>query len=162
MHPIIGWIIGILAVVILGTVLDLFLSEHRMGKYIKSVFAAVTILVIVLPIPSIINNGFNFDNNFIIQDEIELDQNFLQFADRVRINSLERGIESQLAVDGIAGARVSIQGIVVNQEIIVQAIDINLENAVIQENLVHINRYEHTTTLIMRYLSIDRFRISVV
>jgi len=161
MHPILGWIIGIVGVVILGTLLDLFLSEHRMGKYIRSVFAAVTILVIVLPIPSLINNGFNFDTDFIIQNEWEFDQNFLNFADRMRMNSLQRGVEAQLSADGIAGARVEIAGSVVNQEIIVASVRINLTNAVIQENLAHINRYEHVATLIMRYLSIERGRVVV-
>jgi len=161
MHPIIGWIIGILAIVILGTVLDLFLSEHRMGKYIKSVFATVTILVIVLPIPSLINNGCNFDDNFIFQNEFELDQNFLEFADRMRIRSLERGVEAQLSADGIAGARVSIDGIVVNQEIAVELVRINLANAVIQDNLAHINRNEHTASLVARHLHIDRGRVIV-
>jgi len=71
MHPLIGWVIGILAVVILGVVVDLLLSEHKMGKYVKSVFAAVTILVIILPLPSLLRNGFDFDGGFLFQNEFK-------------------------------------------------------------------------------------------
>jgi len=161
MNPIVGWVIGILAVVILGTVVDLLLSENKMGKYVKSVFAAVTILVIILPIPSLLSNGVNWDNGFIIQNEFELDENFLDFADRIRIRGLEQGIEAQLAADGIRGSSVRIEGTVDNSSIEVRRVQINLSNAVIDTNLTHINRYEHTQGLVAGYLNVDRGRIFV-
>jgi len=131
-----------------------------MGKYIKSVFAAVTILVIILPLPSLINNGCDFDNGFLIQNEFELDENFLHFADRMRINSLERGVAAQLSSDGIANAQVNISGVVVNQSIQVERVEINLTNAVIRENLAHINKYEHTQELVARHLNIALWRVT--
>jgi|GEM_PF-557429 len=161
MNPIVGWVIGILSIVLLGTVIDLLLSENKMGKYIKAIFAAVTILVIIMPIPSLLRNGVDWDNGFIIQNEFELDENFLAFADRIRISALERGLEAQLASEGIRGTQVRIEGRVINSEIYPERVQINLANVVIDSNLAHINRYEHVAVRVSYHLSIDRGRIFV-
>ena len=161
MNPIVGWIIGVLAVVLLGTVIDLMLSEHKMGKYIRSIFAAVTVLVIILPIPSILRNGINFDNSFIIQNEWELDQNFLDFSTRVRLNALARGVEEQLASGGITGIVIRLEGRMSGQEIEVDSARVNIENASIQTNITNINKHDHVQGLVANYLHIERGRVTV-
>ena len=162
MNPIIGWITGILSVVLLGTLIDLLLGEKKIGKYIKSVFAAVTILVIIMPIPSIIQNGIDFNNSFIFQNDFVLDESFLEFSQRVRLNALASGVERQLESDGVGGARVSITGSVEQiAEINIELVRVNLENAVIQPNHAHIHKYELTKDLVSRYLNIERGRIIV-
>jgi len=162
MNPIVGWIIGILSVVLLGTVIDLLLGEKRIGKYIKSIFAAVTILVIILPVPGILRNGIDFNNPFIFQNEFTLDENFLNFADRVKLRTLAAGVERQLEADGVRGARVTIEGRVEGAaDIAVERVRINLENAVIEGKPVHIHRNEHVGGLVAQYLDIDFKRIIV-
>jgi len=161
MNPIVGWIIGILAVVLLGTIIDLLMSEHKMGKYIRSIFAAVTILVIILPIPSIMQNGINFDNSFIIQNEWELDENFLTFATRVRLNALARGVEAQLASGGISGTEIRLEGSMQNQEVIVYSARVNMQNASITTNITNIDKHSHVQGLVAGYLFIDRGLVTV-
>jgi len=162
MHPIVGWVIGILAIVILGVVVDLLLAENKMGKFVKSVFATVTILVIILPLPSLMRNGCNFDENFIIQNEFELDRNFLEFANRIRINALERGVEAQLREDGVTGARVSIEGRVENHDVVVDRILIDIANANFETIAGQFNPRDLVQRLIAGYLNIDRARIVIV
>ncbi|MCL2062571.1 MAG: stage III sporulation protein AF [Firmicutes bacterium] len=161
MGAVTGWLIGILSIVILGTVVDILLSQSKTGKFVRSVFAAVTVLVIILPLPSIIKNGFNFDSSFIIQDELELDESYLAFAERVKLRSLASGVEAQLSADGFQNTSVSIEGDARGNEIKIQLVRVNLQNVVIDENKRHINKYEEIPRLVAGYLDIGRGQVIV-
>jgi len=161
MSTITGWLIGILSVVLLGTVADLLLSESKTGKYIRSVFAAVTVLVIILPIPSLVQNGFRFDSGFIIQNELVLDENYLSYANRVKLAYLARGVEEQLRQDGVLNVSVAIEGTVSPQDIKIQLVRLNFKNAVIDEKTRHIYEYERVKQLVAEYLKIEKGRIIV-
>ena len=161
MSAITAWLTGILSVVILGTVVDLLLSESRMGKYVRSVFAAVTVLVIILPIPGFVQNGFNFDQNFIIENSFSLDENYLSFANRVKLDHLARGVEEQLSQDGIKNASVTVEGDASATDIKIQLVRVNLKNAVIDENKAHINKYELVSGKIAEYLNIEKGQIVI-
>ena len=161
MTSIVTWLISILSIVLVGTVADLLLANNRMGKYVKSVFASLTILVIILPLPNLIRNGINFDTSFIFNNEIVLDNSFLDYANRVRLSSLARGVESQLAADGVRGGQVSIIGTASNTLIEIDSVRINIENVVIDGIMGNINRSEHVANLVMGYLNIERGRIII-
>jgi len=162
MNPLIGWVTGILSVVLLGTLVDLILGEKKMGKYVKSIFAAVTILVIITPIPSLVQHGIDFNSTFILQNEFVLDENFLDFSNRTRLNALSLGVERQLETDGIVGAKVTISGNIEGiANINIELVRINLQNAVIETLPVHIHKYELVANLVAHYLSIERGRIIV-
>ena len=159
MGPITGWLIGILSIVILGTVVDLISAGGRMSKYIRSVFAAVTVLVIILPLPSLIRNGINFDSSFLIQNEFELDENYLRWAETVKLSALARGVQEQLRQDGVQGAVVTVEGSARANNITIELVRVNLENVVIDGNNQHINKYELIRQLVAEYLSIDRGQV---
>ena len=74
-----AWILSILGIVVIGAVIDLVLPSGRMNKYVKSIFSAVTILVIILPLPNLVKNGCGADG-FIFDKDIELNENYLQYA----------------------------------------------------------------------------------
>ena len=156
MSGVVSWLIGILAIVILGTVVDLILGESKMGKYIKSAFAAVTVLVILLPIPGIFKNGNNLDEVFRFENEFNLDENYLAYTNRVKLTYLEKGVEEQLHADGIENAKVKIEGLFSASEIKIELVRVNLKNAVIDTNKQHINKYELTRQLVSEYLSIEK------
>ena len=161
MSAITAWLTGILAVVILGTVVDLLLSESKMGKYIRSVFAAVTVLVIILPIPGFFQNGFKFDRDFILENSFTLDENYLSYANRVKLDHLARGVEEQLRLDGIRNALVTVEGSATASDIKIQLVRVNLKNAVIDENKAHINKYELVSGKVSEYLSIEKGQIII-
>ena len=126
MNAIVAWILSILGIVVVGTVIDLVMPSGRMHKYIRSIFATVTILIIILPLPNLIKNGFQLDGDFIIDNNFQLDQNFVDFANRQKIRSLELGVEKALEQEGIKGADVSIQAEVNGNEINITGVPINL------------------------------------
>ena len=161
MTSVTSWLIGILSVVLLGTVADLLLSETRTGKYVKSIFAAVTVLVIIMPIPGLIRNGFDFDGEFMIKNEFDLDENYLAFSNRVKLAHLERGIVEQLNKDGVKNAAVTVEGEILAADIKIQLVRVNLQNAVIDGIKPHINKYELVRDKISGYLNIEKGRIIV-
>lgn len=156
-----GWLIGILSIVVLGTVVDLMLGNSKMSKYVRSVFAAVTVLVIVLPLPSLIKNGIDFDSAFVIQNEFELDESYLAYAERVKLSSLARGIEEQLDKDGVHHASVTAEGSARGSEITVTLVRVNLKNVVIDENKQHIHKNELIQQLVAGYLLIEKGQVII-
>lgn len=53
------WIMGICGVAVLGVLLDIILPEGKMQKYIRSVFALAMTLVILTPLPSLLNSVYD-------------------------------------------------------------------------------------------------------
>lgn len=53
------WIMGICGVAVLGVLLDVILPEGKMQKYIRSIFALAMTLVILTPLPNLLNSVYN-------------------------------------------------------------------------------------------------------
>ena len=151
---IVTWLMSILAVVVLYVIADLVLGEGRMGKFVNAVFASLTILIIVAPIPNMIRNGIDADNVLFVP-ETAVDENFLEGADKIKASALARGVEKAREEEGYAGVEVTIEG-KFEDEIIIGQVQINLRNLVMDEKVVHINKYDAITRLVSKYLSVDR------
>ena len=136
-----GWIMSILGIVVLGTVVDLLMTKSRLKNIIRSVFATVSVLVIITPIPSIIDNGFDISFSDMIGG-IELDESFLEYADKMKIDTLKNAIESALDNDGISGVKIELSARVETNEIIVERVIVDLSDSVMNGDSVNINKYE--------------------
>ena len=85
------WITSIVGVVTLGVLLDIIVPEGEINKYIKAVFALVTVLVIVAPLPRLIEADFDIGNLFNEPGEMQTDESFLQQVDwQIRAQNQER------------------------------------------------------------------------
>ena len=73
-----SWVISIVCVVLLGLVADIMLPEGQINKYVKSVFAIITIFVIVSPLPGLFNDFSQNTNDFFTSNnEFVLNEDFL-------------------------------------------------------------------------------------
>ena len=117
------------------------MTKSRLKNIIRSVFATVSVLVIITPIPSIIDNGFDISFSDMIGG-IELDESFLEYADKMKIDTLKNAIESALDNDGISGVKIELSARVETNEIIVERVIVDLSDSVIKDNLANINKYE--------------------
>lgn len=151
-----SWAMTILGVVVIGIIIDLVLPTGRMQKYLKSVFAAILVLIIVLPIPSIIKNGINFDSGSLFENDFTLDDNYLDYSNSIKYSYLEKGVVSALAEDGIKNAKVTITGGSDKNIYKISLVKINLQNSVIDEDLQHINKYELVRDKVTAYLKVDK------
>ena len=73
---------------------------------------------------------------------IELDESFLEYADKMKIDTLKNAIESALDNDGISGVKIELSARVETNEIIVERVIVDLSDSVIKDNLANINKYE--------------------
>ena len=54
-----NWILSIAGIICLSVVLELILPEGQLNRYIRGVFSFIVVLVILLPIPKLLNKNFN-------------------------------------------------------------------------------------------------------
>lgn len=155
-----AWILSILGIVIIGAVIDLVLPSGKMNKYIKSIFAAVTILVIVLPLPNLLKNGCDADN-FIINPDIKFDENYLDYSENIKKNHVIKGLRAALQQDGITLGEVSVSGDFSGAAPVISEVKINLSQVVIVGQSEHINKYELIRSKVSQYLSLDKDAIVI-
>lgn len=57
-----AWLMSIAAVVALSVLLDIIVPEGETNKYIKGIFAIITIFVIVAPVTTLLNENFSISD----------------------------------------------------------------------------------------------------
>ena len=155
-----GWILGILGIVVIGAVIDLVLPSGRMNKYVKSVFAAVTVLVVILPLPNLLKNGCSADE-FIPNIKVETDDKYLEYTQNIKKNYIIKGLKAALSNDGITLGEMSIEGDFSSVAPVITAVKINLSQVVIVGQSEHINKYELLRSKVCRYLSVDEDVVAI-
>lgn len=100
------WLLSISCVAVLGVLLEIILSDGSTKKYIKSIFALIMLLVILLPLPKLLNKKFDLGRLTIPNTNSQLDDNiFNQQKDAVKSSILNR-----LEKNGYKNCSVNIYG----------------------------------------------------
>ncbi len=160
MSAVTKWILSIFVAVIIGVVVDLLFSGSRMSKMIRCVTATVTLVIIVMPLPSMIKSGFGAGET-VFEYNPQTDEHFLSYVTDKKLEVLADSVEDMLEKEGISGANVTIDAEKEGDEINIVQVVINLSNSVIDENLQHINKNELATDKTVEYLGVDKSRIVV-
>ena len=71
-----NWILSIAGIICLSVVVELILPDGQMNRYIKGIFSFIVVLVILLPIPKLLNKNFNI-SDILDGSGIEADQDYL-------------------------------------------------------------------------------------
>ncbi len=153
-----SYIIGILAVVILGIIADLMLSGKRMGKFVRGVFAALTILIIIAPLPGLIKGGTWGEVDLF--GSAAIDEEYLSYASQLKAKALQNGVESALSESGYRGTEVKID-VEFGTEAVIKRVKVNLSKMVMDGNVSHINKYEAVEKLTCEYLGVDKEVIEI-
>jgi len=152
-----AWIMSLLGIVVIGTILDIFLAEKKMGKQIRSVLAALVVLMIISPIPALITG---LQGCSLEVGDVNLDENFLHHANRIKVESLERGLERALADEGFSGVRVQITA-QIDVSVRISLVTLNIEDMVLASGIPSANRVERVRGLTADFLRIGREQILV-
>lgn len=159
MSDLLSWVFSILSLVIVGTILDMFLSEKKLGKMVRSVFASLVILVIISPLPTLLNGCKESPGNFIIND-ITLDNKYLEYANSQKRQALEKGLEAALLEEGYKNIKVEITaGFLEKFEI--NLVKLDLSNLSITKGVSNINKIEKIRDLTAEFLKINRDKIII-
>lgn len=156
-----AWILSILAIVVVGTIVDLLMSNSKMHKFIRSIFATITVLVIITPLPSLIKNGFKPDGDFILGGDIKLDESYLNYINKNKIKKMETATIAAFEKDGLQFVQVAITANFDKNEINIVQVIINLEKLVIDKKYEHINKYELVKELVRKYLLVKEDKIII-
>lgn len=133
------WISSILGVAILGVAVDMLLPNGRTRKSICSFLSALTVLVIVTPLPSIIRGNFDFDFA-----PVSVDGGYIDKSNGIIEGELERGLMSELSAAGYSGFSVSVE---INSDFTVKKVIILSANGILL-NGEHINKYDLTKAIV--------------
>lgn len=161
MSALAAWITAIFVAVVIAIGAELLFSDTRMSKFIRSVTAIVILLVIVMPIPALVKNGFSIGGDDTAENNMQLDESFIGFVDEKRINAIEAALVGELKNAGISGAAVKITRAGNSEKTKIVQVEINLADSVIDEKLGHINMNELAVTTVCKYLNIEKSKVVV-
>lgn len=97
-----AWLLKITGVIALSTLSSLLIPNGQTKKYVKGVFALITLFVLVSPLPKLLKSDFSgFPNAFDTATELEIDETFLYGVATNAYKTQERNIEKFLKEKGI-------------------------------------------------------------
>ena len=97
-----AWLLKITGVIALSTLSSLLIPSGQTKKYVKGIFALITLFVLVSPLPKLLKSDFSgFPNAFDTASELEIDETFLYGVATNAYKTQERNIEKFLKENGI-------------------------------------------------------------
>lgn len=97
-----AWLLKITGVIALSTLSSLLIPNGQTKKYVKGIFALITLFVLVSPLPKLLKSDFSgFPNAFDTVSEPEIDETFLYGVATNAYKTQERNIEKFLKEKGI-------------------------------------------------------------
>ena len=160
MSSVATWLLSIAGVCILSVLVDVILPNGQTNKFIKGIFAFCMILVIISPIPSLINKDFKF-NDIIIAEDITIDKEFIYQANRDKLSLIKAQIESELTELGINGVNISVNGDIFSDNMKIENIFVDLSEMVINENVQHTNIEKTVKQAVRKFVSLQEEQIII-
>lgn len=97
-----AWLLKITGVIALSALSSLLIPNGQTKKYVKGIFALITLFVLVSPLPKLLKSDFSgFPNAFDTVYELEIDETFLYGVATNAYKTQERNIEKFLKEKGI-------------------------------------------------------------
>ena len=153
-----AWILSIAGVVVLSILLDLFLPDGKLNSYIKTMFNFVIILVVITPLPELLNKDFDTSTMFS-NSQIVLQEDYIYQLNRDKLTMLETSIENTLDSNGYKNIDVSISANIFVIEMKIETIFVDLTNLVIQQNNENINIKKEVVECITSIVNISKENI---
>lgn len=97
-----AWLLKITGVIALSALSSLLIPNGQTKKYVKGIFALITLFVLVSPLPKLLKSDFSgFPNAFDTVSELEIDETFLYGVTTNAYKTQEKNIEKCLKEKGI-------------------------------------------------------------
>ncbi|MDY3658844.1 MAG: stage III sporulation protein AF [Eubacteriales bacterium] len=160
MNGISSWIMAVVGISVLGVLVDLVMPDGQTKKYIKGVFAFIVVLVIISPLPSLLNKEFSI-NDIFEENAIVIQEDFVYQVNRDRLETLENMIEADLKEQGISNISIKISANIFTNKMKIEAVFVDLSQVVINQNLEHIDINELVAKSVLKYVSIEKNNIVI-
>ena len=153
------WVISIVGVVFLSVLADIVLPQGQTNKYIKSIFAIVTVFVIVSPLPTLFDSFADQTDLLFEQQTVSIDDSFLnQLVESKQIEQ-QNFIEKLCNENGILNIKSNITINFDEGKYKIDLIEIYIKNAVIQNEDKNINIKEKLQQLIVDACGVSKERV---
>ena len=156
-----AWVLSIVGIVVLTLMVDIIIPEGKTGKYIKGVFAMLTVFVIAMPLPKIFNSEFDLEEFLQQNTSASADCDVLENIYYMRLERLEQKIITSAESEGIKNMEVKINALNNNSFVEIQSIEINLKNVVIEEKNPNINIVDIVIDLVSKAAETDKSAVKV-
>lgn len=150
-----SWVISITGIVLLGLVADVMLPEGKINKYIKSIFAIITVFVIVLPLPSFFNSFSQTSDVFFNENQIFLDEYFLDKLKEERQSEKEAMLAEVFKEHGFENIEINVLCDNESDFFKIKLVQLNIKNLVIQNEDKNINIKDKLLELIFVSMGIN-------
>lgn len=156
-----SWILSIAGIVMLSTIVELILPAGAMNKYIKGIFAFIIMLVILSPIPKLLNQDIDI-SKFFESETIKVDEEYIYQINLDKINKLQNDIKNEISSYGYKNVEVYITCDILDNTFMTKFVTIDLTRLVISENAEHTNILkikQQITKLVQKHLDIGEDNI---
>lgn len=133
-----NWILSIAGIICVSVIVELILPEGQMNRYIKGVFSFIIILVVIMPIPKLVNKDFDFSNIFD-ESGYEIDSDYIYQINLDKINGVKSEIEKQVENRGYLNVVISINCDIFDNSMQYKSIFVDLSDLVISGQAEHNN-----------------------
>lgn len=152
-----NWILSIAGIICVSVIVELILPDGQMNRYIKGIFSFIIILVVIMPIPKLLNRDFDFSNIFD-NSGYEIDSDYLYQVNLDKMNSVKNEIEKQVEKRGYLNVVVSINCDIFDNSMQYKSIFVDLSDLVISGQAEHNNISKikkDISNIIMAIIDID-------
>ena len=156
-----SYILSIVGTVFLGVLVDIIMPDGEMNKYVKGVFAIIAMCVILSPVPKMIKNDFDIGDLFYDNSAVKVDTDFLEATNKQIKNQLQITLKTKLKDAGFDNVEVEILHDMSNYNFQIKKVIIDISQMVINQNMVHINKYTEITDITKEYLNVEESDIVI-
>ncbi len=152
-----NWILSIAGIICVSVIVELILPDGQMNRYIKGIFSFIIILVVIMPIPKLLNRDFDFSKIFD-NSGYEIDSDYLYQVNLDKMNSVKNEIEKQIEKRGYLNVVVSINCDIFDNSMQYKSIFVDLSDLVISGQAEHNNISKikkDISSIIMAIIDID-------
>ncbi len=157
-----SWIMSIAGIICISVIVELILPEGQMNRYIKAIFSFIVILVIILPIPKLLNSNIDFSNIFGYDNNLNVDEDYLYQLNLDKVNSYKEDIEKEIESHGYKNVSIYINCDIFENKMEFKSITVDLTSLVITENAEHkdITKIKKDiTSIILSFIDLDEEEI---
>lgn len=148
-----AWILSIVGIVFVGVLFDLICPEGKMSTFIKSVFAIMTLFVIIRPIPKWLKQSIH------INWDIDLNEEYLGSINAGKVLYWQDQIKKNIESMGYSPCDVVVDADLQNSTGKINNIYVDFSNYVLNGGDKHIIKYEKIQEMIMEITNIKKEKI---
>lgn len=154
-----GWLLSVVGIVIISVLVDLILPEGEMQKYIKAIFSVFVVFVMISPVLKININDIDFNKFIYNQSSVEINEDYIKNYNNSYKENLEKVCVEQLNSKGFLGVKVEISLNMSTKRFQIEKVNVNLKNLVINNNGLHIDKYQEIKSIIISVLGIESEKV---